>query len=80
MSISTRSLKKCVPSETSGTRFSRIATISQSTATVSISENDTGTPSIGMVVPQRPGPASSTRRAGDSLSACRMRPMRRATA
>ena len=47
-----------------------MATISQSTEAVSISAKWTGTPSEGVVVPQRPGPMSMTCSGGFGSSRC----------
>ena len=57
-----------------------MATISHKTETVSISENETGTPNEGVVVPQRPGPINITRCGGFGSSTCSSRPMSLATA
>ena len=78
MLASTRSLKKCEPSETSGTTFMRVFTISQIAETRWISANVTGTPSATVLVPHRPGPRSRMRRvpAGSSRVT---RPTTRAT-
>ena len=70
---------KWVPREMSGTNPSCIRANSQITDTVSISENDTGTPSEGDVVPHRPGPINMTMFALCSPVKWLRRPMRRAT-
>ena len=56
-----------------------MATISQSTVAVSISAKETGTPSEGVVVPQRPGPMSMICLGGFASSRCSSRPINRAT-
>jgi len=58
MSASTRSLKKCVPRDTSGVTGIPTPMISQIADTLSISANDTGTPSDGVLVSHLPGPRS----------------------
>jgi hypothetical protein len=80
MSISTRSLKKWVPSDTSGTSPSCIVVNSPSTAARLISANDTGTPSAGMDVPHRPGPNNITMPGPARFGFEGDRPIARATA
>ena len=66
------SLKKWVPRDTSGTNPSCIKVSSQITEAVLISANETGTPSDGIEVPQRPGPMSMIVRSRGVTSAIRV--------
>ena len=79
MFASTRSLKKWVPSDTSGTTGIPTPMISQIADTVSISANETGTPRDGVLVPQRPGPSSRVFRGSPFPGRWTIRPMSRAT-
>ena len=68
MDDSTRSWKKCVPKESSGTEPSRRDAISMSRDVLLMSEYVTGTPSLmSPRLPQRPGPIRTNRRFGRTL-------------
>ena len=68
-----------MPSETSGTRFSCIWTISHSTAARLISAKATGMPRNGSLVPQRPGPSNMRHPSTSDSQAWLILPSSRAT-